>query len=224
MQLSRESAMEPSKLHRYLVSLCRFGLVAKSEDGVYALGSGAIRLGAVALAGLDKNTAFEEVLRSLVDAFGESAFLYVWTTSGPVMIRMCKPPYSPVTLPVGTIASLVSSACGPVFAAYLPDAVVAEIVERDASSAGIDPQVALRDLREIIAPQIRQNLVHISETTLLPNISASAAPVFDAQGDLAFVLGASIRRHQVPAYTEQVAVMVREAAKLMSRRLGHILA
>lgn len=221
MQLSRESGMEPSKLHRYLVSLCRSGIVAKTATGTYALGSGAISLGGLALASLDKLAAFEDGLQDLVARLGESAFLYVWTTSGPVLIRVRRPAYSPVTLPVGTIAPMIGSASGPVFATYLPDEVTRPVVERDALFAGIDPQTAARQISETIAPRVRRELVHVSDTTLLPNSGACAAPVFDAQGDLLFVIGCSIRHNRTSTAADEVVELVRDAGREMSERMGH---
>src|SRR5258706_337867 len=49
-QIAAGSGMQPSKAHRYLVSLCRSGLVSQSpRSGLYDLGPAMRRLGAEAL-------------------------------------------------------------------------------------------------------------------------------------------------------------------------------
>lgn len=213
--------MEPSKLHRYLVSLCRADLVRKADIGLYDLGPGALELGGIAFGRLDDLACVEALVSELVERLRETAFIYVWTQSGPVMIRSRTADHTPVVLRLGTIAPLIGSASGPVFVAHLPREVTWPIIQRDAAVAGVEVTSAEHMLFEERAPRIRTEGVNVSDVTLIPNNLACAGPVFDAQGDLLFVIGTSMRRVGARKTIDEVATEIKNVCAETSRRLGY---
>jgi DNA-binding IclR family transcriptional regulator len=223
MELSAQTGMEPSKLHRYLVSLCARGLTRHNESsGLYDLGPQALSLGALALARLDEFAVLRGATDELGQRFGESSFLYVWTQAGPVLVHNYRPLRLRVNLRMGTIAPLVHSATGTVFAAYLPEQMTADLLAHDARAEGLDPVMVAQQMRTSIGPRVREEQVYWSDVTLIPNSAACAAPVFDAQGDLVCVIGASFFQHGQDA-PPSAALMraVRDAARLASKQLGY---
>src|SRR5215831_14182029 len=118
--LARRSGMPAAKVHRYLVSLTRTKLVAQdSSDGRYSIGPAAIALGLAGLHSLDAVRIASEFLGDLRDASGETAVLAIWTSAGPVIIRIeesSRPVFMNVR--VGSTLPLLRSAVGRVFAAY----------------------------------------------------------------------------------------------------------
>jgi DNA-binding IclR family transcriptional regulator len=87
-QIAAGSGMQPNKVHRYLVSLGRVGLVAQSpRSGRYDLGPAMRRLGIEALRRMDEVSVVSEHLPALRDRTGHAVNLAVWGDHGPVIVR-----------------------------------------------------------------------------------------------------------------------------------------
>lgn len=78
-KLCEDTGLQPSKLHRYLVSMVRTGIAAKSLlNGTYTLGPAARRIGAHAYLRFDgSNVAHEHAVR-LSEETGHTVMLYSW--------------------------------------------------------------------------------------------------------------------------------------------------
>ncbi|MBV8923952.1 MAG: IclR family transcriptional regulator [Bradyrhizobium sp.] len=225
-ELSAITGMNPGKLHRYLVSLCAKG-IAKRHDttGLYGLGPGAIALGLASLSRLDEFELVREAANELCTRFGQSTFVYVWASSGPVLVHNRLPPGALMNIRLGSVAPLVRSAVGPVFAAFLPPAVTEPILVRDAVELGIDPQKALRTAYQEVGPAIRRDRVFWADVSIMPDCSACAAPVFNASGELLCVLGISFALHgnlpsEQPALIEATAATAGSISSALGYRQG----
>src|ERR1700704_4775305 len=87
-QVAEGCGMQASKVHRYLVSLGRAGLVSQSpRSGRYDLGPSMRRLGAEALRRMDEVGLASEYLPGLRDRTGHAVGLFVWGEHGPVLVR-----------------------------------------------------------------------------------------------------------------------------------------
>ena len=117
--------MPASKVHRYIVSLVRSGLV-EQDPGTsrYDLGPFALSLGLVAVDRLDRVKLGLSTIADLRDEINQTTALAIWSDNGPVIIRSVRP-YRPITVNVvtGTALDLLTSASGRVFAAWLPRSV-----------------------------------------------------------------------------------------------------
>ena len=190
MKLSGQLEMAPSKLHRYLVSLCRSRMVVRYDDtGLYDLGPAAYLLGAIGLARFEGFDLVYEGMRALSLRLGMNGFVYVWTEAGPALVRSQTVTQSIITLRIGSRVPLTESAIGPVFLAYLPETMTGEALERDIRAGSLDAGATRRHFFDELCPTIRERGVFWSEKSLLPFLSACAAPIFDAQSELYCVIG-----------------------------------
>ena len=94
-----------------------------------------------------------EATDRLVAQFGESAFVYVWAQSGPVLVHTRRPFYAVVAPRIGSVVPLVGSATGPVFVAYMPLDVVRPVLARDAAAASLDGATSIRFICLLAAPE-----------------------------------------------------------------------
>src|SRR6185503_12413776 len=78
-QIAQASGMRPSKVHIYLVSLMRAGMVVQeSYAGRYELGPAALRVGLSALAKMSVLDKARVEMAALRDRTGHTAYLSVW--------------------------------------------------------------------------------------------------------------------------------------------------
>src|ERR1700752_713850 len=139
-QIAEGCGMQASKVHRYLVSLGRVGLVSQSpRSGRYDLGPSMRRLGAEAFRRMDEVGLASEYLPALRDRTKHTVALLVWGERGPVDVRWEHGAYPlPITLRVGATLPVLPTSAGRVFLSYLPAAMTEPIV-RDEREA--DPSI-----------------------------------------------------------------------------------
>ena len=176
-EIAEKSGMPSSKVHHYLVSLVRCGVVQRSIDGRYELGAYALQLGLSALRRLDAFEVAEKRSKQLRDETGEATFLSVWGSYGPTIIKYFEGS-QPVTVEAktGNVLPLATSATGKVFVSWGSPALIETILERE--------NISRSKIAQIRQETRRSKLARV-EGDLLPRISALAAPVFDRDGELA---------------------------------------
>jgi DNA-binding IclR family transcriptional regulator len=125
--------MPASKVHRYIVSLVRCGLVEQDPmSSRYNLGPFALNLGLIAVDRLDRVKLGLAAIDQLRDEINQTSALAVWSEHGPVIIRSVRP-YRPITVNVvtGTALNLLTSASGRVFAAWLASGMTQSLISRE---------------------------------------------------------------------------------------------
>src|ERR1700744_2339295 len=86
-RIAQSCGMTPSKVHFYLVSLARVGLVSQdSLGGLYRLGPAALRLGLSALAPRDVLELARNEMARLSALTRDTVFLSVWGHNGATVI------------------------------------------------------------------------------------------------------------------------------------------
>ena len=191
--LAREMGLSRSKTHRYLVSLCRTGLVTQDgRNGKYDLGSGAIQLGLTAQGRIDEFRFADEALDKLLEQTGCSGSAVVWGSHGPTIIQR-KESRNAVTVNtrVGSVLPVISSAAGRVFAAFMPSHVVNPFIEADFQS-GTRPRhmgeyLDRREFKQLIQQVRAEGFARVSGDLLL-GVDAVAAPVFRSDGTVLMTL------------------------------------
>jgi DNA-binding IclR family transcriptional regulator len=220
--LAAATSMHRGKVHRYLISLARAGLVAReAEAGHYGIGPLAISAGLAGLNRLNPVRLAYAALPALRDRIGETVVLAVWGERGATVIAL-EDSARPVTLNVrvGSILPLRTSAIGRVFAAHLPEPVLRPVLAAEAKR-GAATGPAAPALARILAA-VRRDGVAAVEGTLIPGLNALAAPVFDQRGALVLVIGAVGRQETLPVGPRESAVAaLRDAAAALSRALGY---
>ncbi|HEU0198956.1 MAG TPA: IclR family transcriptional regulator [Burkholderiaceae bacterium] len=225
--LARAADMPAAKAHPYLVSFCNLGLIRQdSLTGMYQLGPFALQLGLVALHGLDPvREALPEVAQ-LAAQIDQAVALAVWGNLGPTIVHY-QESNNPihVNMRTGTVMSLVESATGRLFAAYLPpkltEKLAKEEIQRTTESAA-----AARALEQ----EFQQALVEIRRKGMdrangrpIPGINAVSAPVFDYAGNIVLVITAVGPAGTLnTTWDGEIARAVRECAARVSQHVGHI--
>jgi DNA-binding IclR family transcriptional regulator len=181
-QIAEASAIGMSSARFYLVSLMRAGAVTQtSAGGRYRLGPAALRMGLAALSQNDVLQMARDRLEPLRDELGETVFLSVWGEFGPVVVnRVDGDTMAPLGIRVGSHPTLLSSATGQVFLAFMPESETRSVVRKKARRPSRPALVGAR-AEDVIAEVRRKGIARTSPGGL-PGIQAIAAPVFGIEG------------------------------------------
>lgn len=222
--LAEAAGMHPGKVHRYLVSLTRTGLVEQdAATGHYAIGPLALKIGLVALRNIDVVRYASSELPALRDRINETAVLAVWGNLGPTVVGIAESGQAvTMNLRIGTVLPVMGTAIGQVFAAFLPESTVKEVIRRQRNRvAGVEEAAKLGDAAAVLE-QIRARGLARIDGTLVPGVAALAVPIFDYGGSVAAVLASLGRDAEFDsAWDGSVAQALTELATDISRRLGH---
>ncbi len=224
--LAAQAGLPPSRAHPYLVSFGKLGLVAQDRDtGRYALGPAALQLGLTCLHQLDPLRAAEPVAQELASSTGYAVALALWGNLGPTIVRMieARQPLL-VAMRTGTVMSVLHTATGRAFAGVLPQVRIEHALAGALGDAPLAPRKLKADERTIV-DQARTDLarhgVVRAEGRPIPSVNAFSAPAFDHEGQPAIVITALGHQDHFPVgWESEAARAVREAARLISTRLG----
>jgi DNA-binding IclR family transcriptional regulator len=224
-EIASAAGMSAPRAHRYLLGLANTRLVEHSAvSGRYDLGSEIVELGVAALGKVDAVRFASEVLTPLAEETGLAALITVWGTNGPTVIR-CEQAQLASSMRVreGRNLSLLRSASGRVFLAYLPEATVAPFVARELEEAKLRPKTESGSGKslETLRAEVRRRGIGrgIGEET--SSVAVLAAPVFGANGRLALSIGliSAIGGFDT-SYKGEPAMALKRTAAELSRRLG----
>lgn len=225
--LARAAGLPASKAHRYLVSLCRSGLVEQdARSGRYDLGRGALVLGLEAQRRLDEFRLADAALDELFDLTQLTVGLVIWGDQGPTVVRRKEGVHAvTVSTRVGSHMSVLSTSAGQMFAAYLPRRVVEPFIKaafaaNSGPSAG--PNIERASYEALLA-EIREKGWSRRRGDSYLGIDAVCAPVFDREGALEMVITVMGARGAVDLEPESPAVQALvKTTKSLSERLGHL--
>ena len=228
--LAAAAHMSAAKAHRYLVSFQRLGLVVQDSTSTrYELGPATLRLGLATLSLLDAVKMARERLPALIEATGHTMALAVWGNRGPTLVHWQETPLAmPVSLRLGDVMPLLSSATGRCFTAFNSHGGAAEkagpMIEEELALARklgrSDLPCTPAQLQAMVKETRQQGLGRVVNV-LLPGISGFCAPVFDADGHL--VLGVVALGSSATLDTEwdgPIAQSLRQFAQQLSADLG----
>ncbi|RKT22819.1 IclR family transcriptional regulator [Paraburkholderia sp. RAU2J] len=197
--LAAAADMPPAKAFPHLVSLLKIGLLNRDAAGCFEAGPLALELGLIGLQRLSPTREAEPEVVELAASTAMSVAMAVLGPLGPTVVRLeesARPLH--VSLRVGTVLSLVNTAIGRVFAAYVADDVRAGLLAQDhlrLAGAGTGAPIADKPEFAPASPPYAQRLARIRadgiDTALsrpVPGISTLAAPVFDHTGSICLVL------------------------------------
>lgn len=181
--LAKSVSLPPSQVHRHLASLIAAGMVKQNEmSGRYDLGPGAMRLGLAALARLDIFREADEVFSALARDTGNTSLVSVWGEHGPTIVRWYAGDPPVITpLYIGSTLPILQSAIGRVFFAFGHRATMDKAAKRELEKTRL--KIRLPELRDEVIAERGSTI----ESTMIPGLSAFAAPVFDLQGNLVLV-------------------------------------
>ncbi len=220
-EVAQGSRSQPSKVHRYLVSLCRVGLASQSSaSGRYDLGPALRRLGAEALRRTNDVAIAAEYACRLRDETGHSVNLTVWSDHGPVVVRWDYGKHAlALEVRVGATLPLLASSAGRVFLAVLPESMTAPVLalsrQRLSSLSLSESDV------EGIRAQVRRAGFALTSGGVIPGVSSIAAPIFTASSALPIVVSVVFPREDMhDSELAEVQGLLQEMTAAVSRELG----
>ncbi|MEW2167457.1 IclR family transcriptional regulator [Streptomyces sp. NPDC007084] len=221
-QLATAAGMQPSKAHRYLVSLARVGLVAQSpSSGRYDMGPAMRRLGVESLRRMDEVALVSEHLTGLRDRTSHAVNLAVWGDHGPVVVRWEYGAHAlPITVRVGATMPLLNSAMGGAFLAHLPDQITEPVLCAQSQTDPLD--AATRETAARIKEEVRREGVATTAGGVIPGVTSLAAPVFTA-GDSFPLVVTLVMPTRAPTAQDipHLTTELLNATRTMSEMLGH---
>ena len=180
-EVARRTNTGGSTTHRYLQSLVKEGLARQDPaTGLYDLGPAALSIGIAALKRVDSVEIAALHMKALAHRQAASGGVAIWTERCPTLVRWYRSAYFSVNpLALGDILPLDNTACGLVFQAFLPKSTIdAARKQQPAHFRGTPPSKAVLD-------EVRNSRWAEMTSHLLSNVTGQAAPVFDAQGEIA---------------------------------------
>jgi len=218
-EIAQHAGMEPSKVHRYLVSMCRSGLVSQAPSGRYDYGPTMRRLGAEALRRTNEVAVASERMPELRDSTGHSVNLSVWGDDGPIVVRWDYGTFAlPISVRVGATLPLLSSSAGQVFLAALPESLTGRALAR--ASGNGTPKISESKLRRLKAT-VQRNGVAVTQDGVVPGISSISAPVYASGDSLPVVLSVVLPDEEFTQEEQaRVTRLVLGTAELIARELG----
>lgn len=223
--LAAAAGMPPAKAFPHLVSLLKIGLLSRDASGCFEAGPLALELGLIGLQRLSPTREAEPEVIDLAASTGMSVAMAVLGPLGPTVVRLEESPRPlHVSLRVGTVMSLVNTAIGRVFAAYVADDVRAGLLAQDAlrlAGAGAADIVARKTAYAQRLAQIRADGIDTALSKPIPGINTLAAPVLDHTGSICVVLALMGPGGSFDCETSgQPARTLRAATSRLSRRFG----
>lgn len=223
--IAAAAGMPASKVHRYLVSLIRGGLVDQDPlTSRYDLGPFALNIGLVAVDRLDRIRLGLTAIAQLRDEINETTALAVWSGNGPVIVRWERP-RRPITVNVvtGTALEIIASASGRVFGAWMPRETIDPLVDKELKNLQLPEAWNTRSKVKAIFEEVRRSgSASVSGYHLVPGVEAVAAPVFNFKNEITLVMLVVGVQGMFDMNPEgRVVQALRKAAAELSTRLGH---
>lgn len=190
--IAAAAGMAPSKAHLYLASFVQEGMAFQDpETGHYGLGPFAVRLGLSAIRQLSIVDEARHYLQGLSERTGCAAYLSLLGDGGPAIVSKSDGyRHGALSVRLGYVLPLSTSATGQVFLAYLPPAKATTLLDREYASP--EPEEGMRYLSredvEAMLPKIVKQGYATTAGQINANFVAAAAPVFDHTGSIAAAL------------------------------------
>ncbi len=173
-EISELCEISKSKLHRYLTSFCRTGFLQRDSSLQYTVGADLISIGNKASKSLDIKELASPTLIKLRNTLNETVFLTIWRGNAPYPIELKESNRSVnIGIRVGYQTSIVLTTSGRLFAAFLPEVVTKEMIQKEIIEHHLNPEEFKNELAEI-----RKNGYSITRESLIPGIVAVGCPVF----------------------------------------------
>jgi len=182
-KLSELCRMDPSKLHRYLHSLTKTGMVVQRRTGEYDLGRLSLQIGLAAVQRHDLVNHAADHLQQLALETDSPVCLSVFSLTGPTIIRWHRgnAPIVPL-FALGQTLPLVTSATGQVFLAFLPRHETQALIEAEKTrerTTGLYETDAI----DRLVGEVREQGYAVCSGGVLPDQTGISAPLINWQNE-----------------------------------------
>lgn len=211
------AGMPSWKAYPYMVSLARMGIVVQNPDTLcYGLGPAVAMLGLSAISQADIISLAPEKMQALQDQVQLPVYLSVLGNCGPTIVRKFDwDSQLLVTMKLGHVLPLMSSATGAVFLSYLPLHQLSGMIRQE---TGHDPDIkAIED----IVTRTRNAGMAVSEGRMDATFCSISSGIFDHEEHLVAaitILGMAGRTDL--SLASEPAALLRGTTADLSRILG----
>ncbi len=223
--IASAAGMPASKVHRYLVSMVRTGLVEQETNSSrYDLGPFALNIGLVAADRLDRIQAGLNAIAELCIEIEETTALATWSPNGPIVVRWERPRRAlTVSVATGTALNMITTASGRIFGAYLPPKTYESLIEKELKSPDLPSEFLSRAAVAKLFAETRQaGLAIVESHHLASGVAAVSAPVFNAANEITLAMSAVGFLGMLDTSVDGPVIKALKAAALrLSRRLGY---
>jgi DNA-binding IclR family transcriptional regulator len=223
-EIAKATEMPPSKVHLYLASFLREGLVSQDpETGFYGLGDFAVELGLSAIRQLSVVERAKSEMDTLTTRTGCTTYLSLFTERGATIVaKVDGRLQGAFSLKLGHTLPINTSATGLSFLAFMPKSRTRPLVNAlNLRNAEVTGALGERQpLQERIA-EIRKLGYTATIGIMNGSFAAVASPIYDYTDEPAAVLtllGPS--KYLTGARMERAIADVVEATGVVSRKLG----
>ena len=226
-ELEAVTGIASAKLHRYLVSMIRCGLVSRHESSArYDFGLLTYRMGQVAAHDHSVLSLLEPMFERFVAEMGnpdlgQAVGIGQWVGHGATIVRWFESNSDlSVRMKPGVSLSITASATAKLLAAYLPRDKTEPLVRRELLEKG---NCTDRKVNQVFAEfaAIRKNGIAGSLESRRSGLNALSVPVYDQQGNVAAAITTLGMSPHFDGNTEGAAAqMLRKLGQELSRQMG----
>lgn len=175
--IAEASGAAPAKIHRYLRSYVRSGLVVQNKrTRHYDLGPLAFSLGALVLKRHGIPAACDR-LRELRTHTGQSTSVVIWGAGGPIVVRYeLMPKHAQALIPIREMP-VTTSAAGQLFAALLPESMTSALIAEEL------PRAQAPAFRKVITETRVRRMARVVNG-VVAGMSAISAPLVGTDGNV----------------------------------------
>jgi DNA-binding IclR family transcriptional regulator len=225
-EVAAVAGMPAAKAHPYMVSFMRLGLVEQDRaSGRYELGPLALQMGLACMRRLSPVRIGTDAIVELAPEIGQTVALALWGNHGPTIIRIEEASAAVhVNMRTGSVMSLLGTATGRVFAAFLPPKMIQTFLEAGQSQATVGDEAARHMSRKQIEAElseVRQKGMARAVGRPIPGVNAFSVPVFDQSGSVVLAITAIGPEGTFDAgWNSLIAKKLLDCAAKVSERLG----
>ena len=226
-ELEATTGIAAAKLHRYLVSMIRCGLVSRQDAGNrYDFGLLTYRMGQVAAHDHSALSLMEPMFEKFVGQLknpdlGQAVGIGQWVGNGATIVRWFESNSAlSIRMRPGVQLSITLSATAKLLAAWLPREKTEPLVREELAERG---RVTDKDVQKVYTAYaaIRRKGIASSKGARQTGLNALSVPLFDFQGNVTAaitVLGTSPHFEADPEGS--AAQMLRKLGKELSDQMG----
>ncbi len=217
-EIAEKSGLSRSQAHRYLLAFVNTGVVDQNaQNGRYALGSFAVRIGMAALARVDPVQIAGAHLAGVLEELRTTGLLSVWGSYGPTVIRWIDGGVPMFTsLHVGSVLPVQASSTGILFLAHSKRSVTQPVIDSERAGGLI---VDDKELEQLTAQALEAGYAS-TFGTVVPGLSAFTVPVFDSENRVVATMSILSRVQDKNFYTKVKIEKICSAAIEASRAIG----
>ena len=224
-EIARRTSLPVSRAHRYLTTLVQSGLLAVDPaTGLYTLGPAAVELGVAAMSNTDALQIATNIMRKLTDRTSLVSVLCVWGSNGTTVVRWEQGKLeAAVRVREGINLSLLTTAAGQVFLAYLDSRAAAAQLDRDMKAwnrTAVPGDRYTAEKIKALRRRVRDDGLACAIGIRNPLVAAISAPVFDRSGVIMSLTLTGIQDTFDTASDGEPALALRQSARDISNLLG----